>query len=467
MNRFAFLQARIAKAGRMFRSFAFQLSFGYALVLLIFSALSFFNQTRLEQWALLFDLVQSFYEDYTAAQLEAKQEYAALISNTRTITLWATGAAVAVAVAVAVFAVLTLYSGFRGLNLRIQRMKEGDLSIVSPVRRNDELGRLLRHFDESIAAFGSIVTQTRDAAERLRKHSAQFHDFTSLTKVTNTGIVHAMEKIASGASKQAEQAEASGKAIASLKQQVEGMAQSSEALIASSQEGKQSTKEGMEKVADLYDSTAHTENALRAMSDSLSALVQQSKEVAQIADTIQTISRKTNILALNASIESSRAGAHGSGFSVIAEEVRKLALQTAEQSKSIAEQLVLLEHGVQKAAEGVGEAADRFAVQQENVHRTGEAFRLISEKFHDVDGEINRITERILETRRDTAKLAAAIHAIVSVAETTAAGAEEIHASAATQDESIRRVADEAKDIRSLAELLFEEIHGFKPEAPQ
>ncbi|HZG57713.1 methyl-accepting chemotaxis protein [Paenibacillus sp.] len=420
-----------------------------------------YNASQLHKQT-MFELVESFYDDYTAAEASARSEYSALIAGTSAVAVWANVLAVVLAVFLASVVVRSLTGGVRQLRRGIERVRGGDLSQRIASTAKDELGTLSEGFDESVGAVRAMLSRSKGIAERLQEHSRHFSAFASSTKDTNASIVRAMEEIAAGTSRQAEQSDASVRTIEELAARMDAILASAELLLETSFGAKRSAQHGSAAVRALNDSSERTGNALRTMSDALHRLEGRSAEIGKMTNAIHQISQQTNILALNASIEAARAGEHGKGFSVIAEEVRLLSLQATEASREIDRILRLLRTGVQESASTLASTADSFSEQQLKVSEAGDVFLSLVGLIDAFDEEIRRIGERVNDAKRKQAELVDAVHIVSTVAQQAAAGVEETVAAATTQDEAIGQIAVESQEINVLAESLFGEIDKFK-----
>ncbi|WP_309121415.1 methyl-accepting chemotaxis protein [Paenibacillus sp.] len=420
-----------------------------------------FNASQIHK-QVIFELVQSFYDDYSRAEGEARAEYSALIEGTRAVALVSTGAAFAVAAAIAAVVVRSLTAGVRRLRLGIERVKSGDLSRDIAAATKDELGALSDDFDASVAAVRGMLARTKGIAEALQAHSARLRDVAGSTKDANASIVRAMEEISAGSAKQAEQTEQGVAAISELEERMDGVLSATSVLTDASDRAKTSLRDGETTVRELEARSERTGEALRDMSAALTALESRAADIFGMTNAIHDISQQTNILALNASIEAARAGEHGRGFSVIAEEVRLLSLQATEASRRIDDMLSPLQSGMQEAARSLASTADSFADQRRAVSDAGAAFEGIVRILGVFEAETRRIGERVNEAKRKQAELVGSVHVVASVAQQTAAGVEETASAAAMQDEAVGRVAEEATELHELAETLFGEIDKFR-----
>ncbi|HZG76920.1 MAG TPA: methyl-accepting chemotaxis protein, partial [Paenibacillus sp.] len=199
----------------------------------------------------IFELVQSFYDEYTASEARARQQSSALLESTGAVALWANVAAVAIGAFVAVVVVRSLTIGVRRLRGGIERVKNGDLTSLIAARNKDELGRLSDSFDASVAAVRSMLTGTKGIADSLQAHSARLRDFAGATKEANVSIVRAMAEMSAGAAKQAEQAERSVATILELENRMDGVLGAANVLGETSETAMRSVREGSATVEEL------------------------------------------------------------------------------------------------------------------------------------------------------------------------------------------------------------------------
>jgi methyl-accepting chemotaxis protein len=194
----------------------------------------------------------------------------------------------------------------------------------------------------------------------------------------------------------------------------------------------------------------------------MESLKTSSAQIGQIVNTIMDISSQTHILALNAAIEAARAGVHGRGFSVIAEEVRKLAEQTNLSSKTITEMIEALQRQIRDLQISMQTAGQAAARQNERVADTYAAFESIASSMEQLTEQIDRIHIKIESAKSESETLVASVQQVAAIAEETAASTEQVGSTSAEQDAAIRRIAAESDDIRLLAQQLFGEISKFR-----
>jgi methyl-accepting chemotaxis protein len=155
---------------------------------------------------------------------------------------------------------------------------------------------------------------------------------------------------------------------------------------------------------------------MQRLSQAMHAIKSASDETAKIVKTIDDIAFQTNLLALNAAVEAARAGDAGKGFAVVAEEVRNLAMRSAEAAKSTAQ---LIDTAVQKATDGV-------TLNQESLANLAE----IVSQIHKVSEVMHEIAESSVQQQQGVQHINGAVEQLNQVTQKTAATAEEATATA-------------------------------------
>lgn len=186
----------------------------------------------------------------------------------------------------------------------------------------------------------------------------------------------------------------------------------------------------------------------------LAELDARAKEVAEVSQIVSRLSDQTNLLALNAAIEAARAGEHGRGFAVVADEVRSL----AESSDRSAREVQTLSASIQKEIQGVGEALR--AAAERALHEARAAAR-VTETFQARRTDMSRIAEgsrgiltAALEAERSASEAQQGAEQVASAAEEQSAGATEARTAIEQQAKSLDEGQVAAQRLAALAEKL-------------
>ncbi|MGO4272388.1 methyl-accepting chemotaxis protein, partial [Paenibacillus sp. TAF58] len=329
-------------------------------------------------------------------------------------------------------------------------------------KSNDELGKLSNSFDHMIIQVRQMLNATMQVASSLSDHSHEFHRFSQLTASANTDILKAITEISTGADEQAMKTEQSSMIIAELEAEIRDITAYTYEMKRTSEEASSGTLQGTASVRALKTSSDQSQAVLQKVDAAMMTLSDSSKQIGAIIHSITEISTQTNVLALNAAIEAARAGVHGRGFSVIADEVRQLSQQTSDSSKTIGGIIQALQKQIKELQSSLIEVNESAVTQNHRVADTLRSFEGIEQSMKGIIGQIEQIHVKIEYVQSKNDRLVNSVQFVAAIAQETAAGVEEVNSTSIQQDASIRRIAEESDDILELAQQLFAEISKFQ-----
>lgn len=350
------------------------------------------------------------------------------------------------------------------LQSALRKVAEGDLRHRINASSADELGRLSDQFDQMTTQMRDMLRQTQAVAASLATYAYAAEQSSSITANANEAIVKTIQEIAEGTGQQAAQTESSALLVQELNRDIHEITNSAETMLSTSNDANRNAQSGSAAVAELQKASESSRDSISQMYEALSKLAKMSAMISKVTDSITEVSNQTNVLALNASIEAARAGVHGRGFSVIAEEVRLLSVQTKESSVHIGVMVEELHAGMESFRQRMMDTRASLDEQNRRVAETQHAFAAIELSMRDIGEQIGHIHRKSDMTRARNARLADRIQSMAAIAEETAAGVQEVNATSLQQDGATRRIASQAVDINGLSQRLYLEISAFKIE---
>ncbi len=204
-------------------------------------------------------------------------------------------------------------------------------------------------------------------------------------------LTEAVGSIRTGAQTQADELLSASRAQANLKDVLVRVQTATQSIATATAESARSAEAGVRLAAQSTGDMSHVKSATEQLAGRVHELGVHSTKIGAIIETIDDIAAQTNLLALNAAIEAARAGEAGRGFAVVADEVRKLAVRSAEATQEVTDMVRLIQRGSADAVTAMREAADDVGAATDVVQQAGAAFEEIARDTQELSAQVNAI----------------------------------------------------------------------------
>jgi methyl-accepting chemotaxis protein len=223
------------------------------------------------------------------------------------------------------------------------------------------------------------------------------------------------------------------------------MSSSAQQAAAIAQTGGQAVQETIQTMGRIQDQTLVSAQRVKELD-------QLGQQIGAIVETIEQIAEQTNLLALNAAIEAARAGEHGRGFAVVADEVRKLAEQAAASTKEISELIANVRHGVEQAVQAMESTSAEVEKGFTRSSEANEALAQIVQAAQTVANEVQGVTAIAQQMSASVQQVLASVSSVRAAAEENAAAVRTMGAHAQQVAETISAVASVSEEAAASAQ---------------
>ncbi|MCE5204417.1 MAG: HAMP domain-containing methyl-accepting chemotaxis protein [Actinomycetia bacterium] len=338
---------------------------------------------------------------------------------------------------------------------------QGDLTVRAEKVNDDEIGVLTEECNQLIASLADIAGNVRRSSESVTNAATQLSASSQEINSSSMEISSSVQQIAHGAELQSRKVEETSSAMESITKTVNDVARRAEEASKTSEEAAKAAVLGEQATSEAITKIGEVRRAIETLASSVEILGQRSTEIGHIVDVITSIADQTNLLSLNAAIEAARAGESGRGFSVVAEEVRKLAEGSGKAAEQIGELIKDVQNETARAIKFMEVGANEVVVGSEVVGKTGDALRQITEAVSRTATLAEEIAGAMAGQAQRTVEVDRAMHDIAAVVEENAASAEETAAAAQQQTACMEEISSSAQELAEMARRLEESVRMF------
>lgn len=332
------------------------------------------------------------------------------------------------------------------------------------LRQKDELGELARAFSAFVVKIRALAGDIKSSAAATAEGTGLISASAGLTGRSAEQIAAASGEVAAGASRQTEFVETVIGLINKNREEVEKGFDIVGLTVDNARMSTKIAETGKDSIFASIDHLSEVSRTVEAATASIQNLDSRSREIGNIVGIITGIASQTNLLALNASIEAARAGESGKGFSVVAEEIRKLAEESREAAKSIKDLISGIQAETTGTVGNMENSMNMVNLQVEQIKVGGEALEKIVGMVVRTENEVTQIHTAFKTILALSEDIVRAIDEISGIIEETAAHSQEVAAATEEQTASAEEMTARAEQLQALAARLKENIDIFKTE---
>jgi methyl-accepting chemotaxis protein len=405
----------------------------------------------------------------------------------------------------------------------LRAVADGDLSIkltpVTPLiegQGTDELGQLatttnaLRNkivacidaYEDGRAGLREIVTEVRASAGGVADTARQLGTTTSQTSEAVQQVTVSIQNVASGAQESSRASQQSNAAVDQLAQVIDSVARgaqeqarqiqvasdtttqmaasieqvagNAQAVASASEQTKASAQHGAQAVRETVAGMREIQAVVTDAAGKVEELGKLGEKIGAVVETIDDIAEQTNLLALNAAIEAARAGEHGRGFAVVADEVRKLAERSQRETRAISDLIREVQAGTKDAVTAMALGSTRVEQGTLKADQAGESLGQILTAVEATVGQVSGIAAAAQEVAAGARSVVDSMSSISAVVEESSAATEEMAAQAGQVIggmQSIAAVSEQnsatTEDVSASAEEMSAQVEEMSAQASE
>ncbi|MDR7248189.1 methyl-accepting chemotaxis protein [Bacillus pumilus] len=360
------------------------------------------------------------------------------------------------------FIVRSITIGLRKLVDFSEKVSDGDLTETLETKSKDEIGDLTRSFSKMSESLRDVIRAVQQSVDNVASASEELTASASQTSQATEHITMSIEQFSNGNEAQNEKVESSTNQLVAMNEGLQGMSQTSSEVATVSLQSTEAAGQGGRIVESTASQMKHIDTSVQEAEQVMKQLEYKSKDITSILNVINGIADQTNLLALNAAIEAARAGESGRGFSVVAEEVRKLAVQSADSAKEI-------EKLIQEIVLEIAKSQDMFKTVNREVHaglgmteEAKESFQNIYEAAEGMSKKLTQLNDTAIDLSSGSKLVSQAMQEMRQVSRESAANIQDIAASAEEQLASMEEISSSSVTLSNMAEELKELTSQFK-----
>lgn len=339
----------------------------------------------------------------------------------------------------------------------------GDLTGEPLVKRtNDEIGTLVISINTMVNSLRNLIEQVNQSTNKVASSSFDLTDNVNRTTEAMEQVSFAIQEIAAGAEDSNVKINGGAAILEQINEGVSIIQKSSNSILQLSIDTEREAEDGGRSVNENLEQMKYIHTSILDSNKVIHSLANRSEEIGKIIEVISAIAEQTNLLSLNASIEAARAGEHGKGFSVVANEVKKLAEQSKEATKQISNLINSILQDTKQSVRIMEQVTENAEQGLKISKQTSEKFNVILNRTREITPKVEDVNDTIQVISSGVLEFTNMAEQIALISQENSSSTEEVAASTQQQLASLEEISQSAKGLSDMAMQLAQLVQKFK-----
>lgn len=344
----------------------------------------------------------------------------------------------------------------------MEQAANGNLSVrLDPESESSAMTQIAEAFNAMMADLEATIIEIRSFADEVAATSGEVTVGTEESQSASEQVSESVQEIAADARSQSENLQNVASEMQRLSGTVEEVASSADEIATKSQQTVDIGQRGRKSASEAMTEMNAIEQQADKTIDEVETLAAEMAEIENIVEMITEIADQTNMLALNASIESAQAGDAGEGFAVVADEIKQLAEEVAEATDEVEDLITEVQSSTDTAVADIQEMGERVASGTEVIEDALDALEKIAGNVEEANQSVREISTATDDQASSAEEVASMIDEVTDSAEQVSAESDNVSAAAEEQTSSLTQVAESAQTLADQADELQDQLDAF------
>ena len=344
----------------------------------------------------------------------------------------------------------------------LEKVAEGDLTTDFVTKRKDEFLRLNEGLNHMLNGFRDIITDVKGFGKEVNNLSGTVAEIADSIHVSMSGISNSADEVARGVVSQSEDAENCNVKMTEFSNQIIVVCEQAENMGSMTDKASDAVRQGKVIIENLNQQSETIVKLANELGQDIENVKKRSDDIEDIIDTINEIASQTNLLSLNASIEAARAGENGRGFSVVADEIRKLASQSMEAADQIKHIVENIRKTTQQTTDSAKKTEEYIFKQADSLEETITIFASINNCVDELVNGLNRMLKDMRGISNERNQMEDSIQSISAVSHQIAASTGGVANTLGEQVQLLSKLTEQAERLARRVASLEKAMSKFK-----